>query len=84
VAGYVIAGRGDGIGYLQRLAVDPAARRQGLGRTMVFDALAWMRRRGAGRGLVNTQRTNQGALALYEACGFQILPEGLQVLARDL
>jgi ribosomal protein S18 acetylase RimI-like enzyme len=84
VAGYVIAGRGDGIGYLQRLAVHPTARRQGLGSTMVFDALTWMRRRGASRALVNTQRSNQGALALYQACGFQILPEGLQVLARDL
>ena len=84
VVGYVIAGRGDGIGYLQRLAVHPLARRQGLGRVMVFDALSWMRRRGASLALVNTQQTNQGALALYHACGFRILPEGLQVLARDL
>jgi len=33
---------------------------------------------------VNTQRTNEAALALYRACGFHVLPEGLQVLARAL
>jgi ribosomal protein S18 acetylase RimI-like enzyme len=84
IAGYVIAGRGQGIGYLQRLAVHPLARRRGLGSTLVFDALTWMHRRGATRALVNTQRSNQAALALYQACGFRVLPEGLQVLARGL
>jgi ribosomal protein S18 acetylase RimI-like enzyme len=84
VAGYVIAGRGEGIGYLQRLAVHPLARRRGLGSMMVFDALTWMRRRGVTRALVNTQQSNHGALALYHACGFRVLPEGLQVLVRGL
>lgn len=81
---YVIGGRGSGTGYVQRLAVHPAARGQGLGRSLVGDVLRWMQRRGAGRALVNTQRTNEGALALYRACGFQVLPEGLRVLARSL
>jgi ribosomal protein S18 acetylase RimI-like enzyme len=84
VTGYVIAGRGEGTGYLQRLAVHPLARRRGLGSMMVFDALTWMRRRGVTRALVNTQQSNQGALALYHACGFRVLPEGLQVLVRGL
>jgi ribosomal protein S18 acetylase RimI-like enzyme len=84
IAGYVIAGRGQGTGYLQRLAVHPLARRRGLGRMLVFDALTWMHRRGVTRALVNTQRSNQAALALYQACGFRVLPEGLQVLARGL
>ena len=84
IAGYVIAGRGEDTGYVQRLAVHPLARRRGLGSMMVFDTLAWMRRRGATRALVNTQRSNQGALALYRACGFRVLPEGLRVLARGL
>jgi ribosomal-protein-alanine N-acetyltransferase len=82
--GYAIAGRGGDTGYLQRLAVHPTARGQGLGRALVVDALVWLRRRGASRGLVNTQRTNEGALALYRACGFRLLPEGLSVLAREL
>ncbi|MDQ3947235.1 MAG: GNAT family N-acetyltransferase [Actinomycetota bacterium] len=84
LAGYAIAGRGGDTGYLQRLAVHPAARGRGLGRTLVVDALVWLRRRGAARAMVNTQRTNEGALALYQACGFRLLPEGLSVLAREL
>jgi GNAT superfamily N-acetyltransferase len=81
---YVIGGRGSGTGYVQRLAVHPSARGKGLGRSMVADVLRWMRRRGAARALVNTQRTNESALALYRSCGFQNLPDGLQVLARSL
>lgn len=84
VQGYVIAGRGGGTGYLQRLAVHPQARGRGLGRGMVADALAWMHRRGEARALVNTQRANESALALYRSCGFRLLPEGLRVLARGL
>jgi len=82
--GYVIGGRGAGTGYVQRLAVLPEARGQGLGRSMVGDVLRWMRRHGASRALVNTQRTNESALSLYRACGFRVLPEGLRVLARAL
>jgi ribosomal-protein-alanine N-acetyltransferase len=82
--GYVIGGRGADTGYLQRLAVHPTARGRGLGRSLVGDALRWMRRHGAARALVNTQQTNQAALALYRACGFRVLPEGLRVLARSL
>ena len=82
--GYVIGGRGSGTGYVQRLAVHPSARGQGLGRSLVADVLHWMRRRGAARALVNTQQTNEAALSLYRACGFRVMPEGLRVLARSL
>ena len=81
---YVIGGRGSGTGYVQRLAVHPDARGQGLGRSLVGDVLRWMQRRGAARALVNTQETNAAARALYRSCGFQVLPDGLQVLARSL
>lgn len=82
--GYVIGGRGSGTGYVQRLAVHPSARGRGVGRSLVADVLRWMRRRGATRALVNTRKTNEAALSLYRACGFRVLPEGLQVLARAL
>jgi ribosomal protein S18 acetylase RimI-like enzyme len=84
VIAYTIAGRANRHGYLQRLAVDPAAQRRGLGRALVVDTLEWLRRRGARSVLVNTQHRNQGALALYERLGFVRQPDGLAVLERHL
>jgi ribosomal-protein-alanine N-acetyltransferase len=84
IAGYAIAGTAARQGYLQRLAVDPAYQREGRGLTLVADALRWMRRRGAGRAVVNTQLGNEVALALYTRAGFRVQPAGLAVLRRDL
>ncbi|MGH7358519.1 MAG: GNAT family N-acetyltransferase [Acidimicrobiia bacterium] len=84
IAGYAITGRAARQGYLQRLAIHPRARGLGYARTLIADALAWLRRRGATRALVNTQERNAGALALYEACGFRRLPTSLCVLGREI
>jgi ribosomal protein S18 acetylase RimI-like enzyme len=84
VAGYAITGRAGPRGYLQRLAVDPSVQRQGIGAALVADGLRWLRRWGAHEVLVNTQVGNGPALALYEALGFRLQPDGLAVLRRDL
>jgi ribosomal protein S18 acetylase RimI-like enzyme len=84
IAGYAITGRAGRNGYLQRLAVDPTARRLGFGRALVYDALHWLHRHDVSRTLVNTQLDNARAVALYESCGFRRLPAGLCVLGRDL
>ncbi|MGH9274339.1 MAG: GNAT family N-acetyltransferase, partial [Acidimicrobiales bacterium] len=84
VIGYAITGRAGSRGYLQRLAVDPAAQRRGIGAALVIDGLRWLRRWGAHEVLVNTQVDNGAALALYEAMGFRRQPDGLAVLRRDL
>ncbi len=84
IAAYAITGRAGRRGYLQRVAVHPDARRGGWGRVLVSDALVWLRRHDARRALVNTQWQNDGALALYESCGFRRLPVGLCVLDREL
>lgn len=81
---YAVSGRAGRHGYLQRLAVHPSARGHGWGRTLVADALSWLRRHSVRRTVVNTQLANESALALYEACGFERLPVGLNVLGRDL
>ena len=70
VLGYAITGRAGDEGYLQRLAVAPAARRAGVGRALALDGLRWLRRRGARRAVVNTQYGNDAALALYLGLGF--------------
>jgi GNAT superfamily N-acetyltransferase len=84
VDAYAVTGRAGGRGYLQRLAVHPEHQRRGLGTALVADALGWLRRGGASQALVNTQERNSGALALYLACGFELEPAGLTVLARPL
>lgn len=80
--GYAITGRAGDHGYLQRLAVDPGRRGEGLGRALVLDGLHWLRRRHARDAVVNTQIGNDGALRLYRHLGFVLQPEGLTVLAR--
>jgi ribosomal protein S18 acetylase RimI-like enzyme len=84
VAGFVLVGRAGGTGYVQRLAVAPAAQRRGYGRALVADGLRWLREHGAARALVNTQADNSHALALYRAMGFADLESGLSVLGRAL
>jgi ribosomal protein S18 acetylase RimI-like enzyme len=82
--GYAITGAAGTRGYVQRLAVDPGAQRQGLGRALLLDGLHWARRRGARHAMVNTNRDNAAARALYAENGFVALPEGLRVLERAL
>lgn len=84
VSGYAVSGRAGPHGYLQRLAVHPAHRREGLGSSLATDGLRWMRRHGAERAMVNTQPANEPALSLYLRLGFQLQPSDLRVLRFDL
>ena len=67
---FAIAGASSDHGYLQRLAVDPAAQRRGHGSALTTDALRWMIRRRLPDCLVNTSVDNAAALALYASLGF--------------
>jgi ribosomal protein S18 acetylase RimI-like enzyme len=84
VVGYAITGRQGRTGYLQRLAVDPAARQGGVGTTLVLDGVRWLAQWRARTVLVNTQETNATALRLYEALGFARKPDGLTVWSTRL
>lgn len=84
LVGYAITGRQGRVGYLQRLAVDPTARRTGVGSALVLDGARWLARRHARTVLVNTQETNETALALYESLQFRRKPEGLHVLSAPI
>lgn len=70
LVGYALTGRSGRRGYLQRLAVDPAQHRRGIGSALVLDAIRWCRRRGVQRLVVNTQVGNEAALGLYRRTGF--------------
>lgn len=83
-AGHALTGRTGRSGFLQRLAVHPAAEGRGVGSLLVADALRWLVRIGARHAFVNTQPGNQRARSLYERHGFTVLPDGLDVLRLDL
>lgn len=82
MVGFSISGRADRSGYVQRLAVDPSARRRGIAHHLLADALRWMKRRDITRALVNTGTDNGSALALYEGFGFEQQPGSLVILER--
>lgn len=55
---------------LLNVAVAERARRQGLGRALVRDLLAYGRTQGAARVLLEVRASNAAAIALYEGLGF--------------
>ena len=81
---FAISGRTSSWGYIQRLAVDPTAQRQGLGRRLVVDSLEWMLRRKVSRVMVNTAADNRRAISLYQSIGFETRPETLVILELDI
>lgn len=82
VAGYHVTGLAGSNAYVQRVAVHPDAQGQGWGRTLVQDSLRWAWKNGARTAHVNTQLTNERAVALYERTGFVLANERLQVLFK--
>ncbi|MCB1256961.1 MAG: GNAT family N-acetyltransferase [Microthrixaceae bacterium] len=82
--GYAIAGRTGSMGFLQRLATDPNWSGRGVGSTLTNDALEWARSNRCTSLLVNTQKTNRRALALYESLGFERTKTQLTVLRCSL
>ncbi len=81
---YAITGRAGRRGYVQRLAVHPDHRRQGVARALVVDGLRWLRRWRSDKALVNTQEENTAAAALYRDLGFRPEPVRLSVLGANL
>lgn len=84
LVGFAMSGSAAGNGYVQRVAVSPAHRRQGIGRDLVVDALNWMHRGGRASALVNTGLDNAAALTLYEQLGFCRLADTLTIAERRL
>ena len=80
VVGYAVTGRSETATFLQRLGIDPAHRRKGIGSMLVVDALRWARQHGGTTMLVNTQTRNEQALHLYTHLGFKLADEQLKVL----
>lgn len=68
--GFILARAAGGEAEILTIAVDPAARRQGLGRALLAVAAQQAARLGAGRLFLEVSTANRAALALYKAGGF--------------
>ncbi len=79
VLGYSIFGQGAGSGYLQRIAMSPSHQRSGGATSLIADGFGWLRRWRSQKVSVNTQVTNERALALYLGLGFKLQRQGLSL-----
>lgn len=70
ISGYAVGGVSGGLGYLQRLGVEPDHQGSGLGKLLASGITKLLYRMGASLVLVNTQEDNQAALKLYRDLGF--------------
>ncbi|HEX7127078.1 MAG TPA: ribosomal protein S18-alanine N-acetyltransferase [Thermodesulfobacteriota bacterium] len=69
-AGYVVAWLVVGEIHILNLAVDPAARRRGVGRALMVHVLTSFEAKGATKATLEVRRSNAGAQTLYESLGF--------------
>lgn len=81
---FVLAGADGSTGYVQRLAVRPAAQGRGLGAALLCRVHSWMSSHGCTTAYVNTEPDNEQALRLYRRFGYSALPYRLAVLEMDL
>ncbi len=66
----VMTGHDGHRGWLYYLAVDPAARKHGLGRAMVAAAEAWLQQRGVPKVMLMVRPENEKVRAFYDALGY--------------
>jgi ribosomal protein S18 acetylase RimI-like enzyme len=77
IAGTIMAGHDGHRGWLYYLAVDPACRRAGLGRTLVAHAEAWLAAQGVAKVMLMIRETNTAVAGFYERAGYEQEPRVL-------
>jgi mycothiol synthase len=65
----------DRFGEIYVISVDPAFQGRGLGKVMVTQGLAALRKKGVGEAVLFVDQSNLGARALYESLGFRLRRE---------
>ncbi len=70
VVGFVVARCAVDEIEILNLAVAPEARRKGVARRLVGEALAWGKSSGARRAFLEVRESNRAAIRLYESLGF--------------
>ncbi|CAN5856893.1 hypothetical protein BH23ACT4_BH23ACT4_01920 [soil metagenome] len=81
LVGYAMIGSQGGACFVQRVAVDPTSRGQGLGSAMMDRSETWARRVGAVTMILNVRSDNEQARSLYNRHGFVDTVARLHVLS---
>jgi GNAT superfamily N-acetyltransferase len=68
------------VAHLFAMWVAPASRRDGIGRALVHRVVSWASEHGAAEVRLRVTEGNDGALRLYESCGFVLDPEDREPL----
>lgn len=74
ILGSVMVGHDGHRGWLYYVAVDPASRRRGLGRSLVAAAEHWLRARGIAKVQLMVRETNHEVAAFYARIGYDPMP----------
>jgi ribosomal protein S18 acetylase RimI-like enzyme len=74
VVGSVMVGHDGHRGWLYYVAVDPASRRRGLGRSLVAAAEQWLAERGVPKVHLMIRETNSEVAAFYQRIGYDPMP----------
>lgn len=74
LAATVMVGDDGHRGWVYYLAVNPNCRKQGLGRTMMEAAEAWLRERDAPKIQLMVRDDNEAAIGFYKALGYDVQP----------
>ena len=82
MVGTIMVGFDGHRGWVYYLAVDPKARRTGLGRALISAAEAWLVARGCPKVQLMVRQDNAEALGFYEALG--LTPQPVMVMGRRL
>jgi|ERR1700693_127568 N-acetylglutamate synthase len=83
IVGAVLCGHDGRRGYVYHLAVDPTYRERGVGRRLIDECLAGLKRVGLERANILVAKDNPRGREFWKSCGWEDL-EGAAPMGRDL
>jgi ribosomal protein S18 acetylase RimI-like enzyme len=83
IIGAVLCGHDGRRGYIYHLAIDPAYERRGLGRRLIHECLAGLKRAGLERANILVAQDNRRGREFWRRCGWEDL-DGAAPMGRDV
>jgi N-acetylglutamate synthase len=77
IVGVALCGHDGRRGHIYHLAVDPAYRRDGLGRRLLRECLGELRKTKVKRVIILVARENERGAEFWKGCGFEAIPDAV-------